>query len=71
MHGKKLFYLLGLLALIAMTGGLVWYWWDDAPPKVPLRSRSVQIEYQMPAITELLIVHRMEIGKMTHTIYAS
>ncbi|KYZ77493.1 hypothetical protein AXX12_05135 [Anaerosporomusa subterranea] len=62
MHGKKIFLLLGLLALIATTGGLVWFWWPEAPPKTPLRSRSVQIEYLIPAIAELSIVRSMEIG---------
>jgi hypothetical protein len=60
MRGKKIFILLGLLALIATTGGLVWFWWPDAPPKTPLRSRSVKIEYRMPAIAELSTVRGME-----------
>lgn len=62
MHGKKLFLLLGLLALIATTGGLVWFWWAGAPPKTPIRSRSVQIEYRMPVIAERSTVRGMEIG---------
>lgn len=62
MHGKKIFLLMGLLALIATTSGLVWLWWADSPPKTPMRSRSVQLEYQMPAVARLLVAPCMEIG---------
>ena len=62
MHGKKMVLLMGLLALIATTSGLVWFWWTDTPPKTPLRSRSVQLEYRMPAVARLPVVPCMEIG---------
>ncbi|MDU4962130.1 MAG: hypothetical protein E6X17_15850 [Sporomusaceae bacterium] len=44
MHGKKVVIFLGLLAMLATTGGLVWFWWAGSPPKTPARSRSVKIE---------------------------
>lgn len=62
MHGKKLVIFLGLLAMLATTGGLVWFWWNDAPPKVPLRSRSVKMEQRLPSTGEMPTVRRMELG---------
>lgn len=56
MHGKRIFLLLGLLALIATTGGLVWFWWADTPPKTPLRSRSVLNEYRLPDVPKNNVV---------------
>ncbi len=60
MHTKKLFILLGLLALIATTGGFIWFWWVDTPPRPPLRSRSVQVEYLIPAEGQLSGLYGMK-----------
>lgn len=53
MQSKKIVLLLGILALIATTGGLFWYWWVDETPKTPLRSRSVQIDCMRPNVAKL------------------
>lgn len=66
---KKVYLLLGILLLMA-TGGIAWYFWNEGPQKVPVRSKSVWL-YRSEGTSDFYpwAAARYDISIPAHTMF--